>query len=62
VREQRGRDAQGRTYPRYRSRDCSGCALRAQCTESARGRTLKRYRGEEYKTFIDRFMWEGVRG
>jgi transposase len=49
VREQRGRDTHGRTYLRYRSRDCSGCALRAQCTESARGRTLKRYRGEEYK-------------
>ena len=49
VREQRGRDSHGRSYMRYRSRDCSDCALRAQCTESARGRTLKRYRGEEYK-------------
>ena len=49
IREQHGWDPRGRQYVRYRSRDCSGCALRAQCTKSPMGRTLKRYRGEELK-------------
>jgi transposase len=45
----RGRDGRGRRYRRYRSADCSGCALREQCTNSKIGRTLKRYDGEEIK-------------
>jgi transposase len=49
VRGSRGRDGRGRPYVGYRSADCSGCALRDQCTNSKTSRTLKRYAGEEIK-------------
>jgi transposase len=49
VSHDRGRDGRGRRYRRYRSADCTGCALREQCTNSKTGRSLKRYDGEEIK-------------
>jgi hypothetical protein len=45
----RGKDAQGRAYRRYRTHACQSCALRAQCTQSRGGRSVKRYTGDEYK-------------
>ena len=42
-------DRQGRKYRRYRGTQCLGCALRQQCTTSARGRSLNRYEGEDLK-------------
>jgi transposase len=45
----RGRDARGQPYCRYRSAACGPCALRAQCTTGKHGRTIKRYPGDEYK-------------
>lgn len=45
----RGTDARGRAYRRFRTAACAGCALRAQCTQSRRGRSVQRYAGDEYK-------------
>lgn len=45
----RGKDAQGRMYRRYRTKGCEQCVLRAQCTQSRDGRSIKRYTGDEYK-------------
>jgi hypothetical protein len=45
----RGTDAQGRAYRRYRTKGCTQCVLRAQCTQSRDGRSVKRYAGDEYK-------------
>jgi transposase len=45
----RGRDAMGRAYRRYRTGACADCALRAQCTTSRTGRRITRYADEEYK-------------
>jgi DDE family transposase/transposase-like protein DUF772 len=45
----RGKNARGRGYRRYRTAACGQCTLRAQCTTSRRGRSIKRYAGDEYK-------------
>ncbi len=45
----RGRDARGRPYRRYRTAACGHCALRAHCTTGKHGRSIKRYPGDEYK-------------
>lgn len=45
----RGKDAQGRAYRRYRTPACADCALRVRCTTSRHGRSVKRYAGDEYK-------------
>jgi Transposase DDE domain len=42
-------DALGRYYREYWGRQCDGCPLRSQCTDSPRGRKLKRYDGEEFR-------------
>ena len=45
----RGKNARGRNYRRYRTAACGQCKLREQCTDSTRGRSIKRYSGDEYK-------------
>ena len=45
----RGKNARGRNYRRYRTAACTQCKLRGQCTDSTRGRSIKRYSGDEYK-------------
>jgi len=45
----RGKDAQGRAYRRYRTKGCEQCVLRDQCTRSRDGRSVRRYDGDEYK-------------
>jgi hypothetical protein len=42
-------DALGRHYREYWGRQCHGCPLRSQCTDSPRGRKLKGYDGEEFR-------------
>jgi hypothetical protein len=46
---ERSLDAQGRPYRGYKTTACESCAVREQCTTSARGRKIKRHEGEEYK-------------
>jgi transposase len=45
----RGKNARGRRYRRYRTLACGQCELRQKCTTSTRGRSIKRYDGDEYK-------------
>lgn len=42
-------EGQGRSYREYRTRACTGCPLRQQCTQAQRGRKLKRFEGDELK-------------
>jgi hypothetical protein len=46
-------DGFGRAYREYwGGRQCDGCPLRSQCTDSPRGRKLKRYAGEEFREWM----------
>lgn len=54
--EDTARDHQGRSYRRYRGRQCAHCQLRSACTSSPQGRTVRRYEGDEFKDAMERVM------
>ncbi len=47
-----GIDRAGRAYQSYGGAPCRHCALRAQCTTSAKGRKVIRYAGDEFKEWM----------
>lgn len=49
-------DDAGRAYSRYRSKNCSACPQRAQCTRGKSGRSIRRYADEEAREALKEVM------